>query len=150
MSARSLATLACLWAMTAPAAAPAQNASLATPFVSPSGNIFCLFQPESRWDGRIYPPYLHCEINRFTQTNLRPPDQDCDGDWGGQFTLAPTGVTEMGCYGDTQVIGDAPVLGYGSALSAHGITCRSETSGVTCTNRDGHGFSLSRARQRLF
>ena len=33
----------------------------------------------------------------------------------------------------------------------HGDTaCRSERAGVTCTNREGRGFFISGARQRIF
>jgi hypothetical protein len=42
------------------------------------------------------------------------------------------------------------VLEYGSYISLGGITCVSERTGMTCTNLDGHGFTLSRARQSLF
>ena len=34
--------------------------------------------------------------------------------------------------------------------SWRGILCRSETTGLTCTNRAGHDFFLSRQSQRVF
>jgi hypothetical protein len=42
------------------------------------------------------------------------------------------------------------VLAYGAQWTRDGLTCKSERAGVTCTNRKGHGFRLSRARQELF
>jgi hypothetical protein len=54
------------------------------------------------------------------------------------------------CAGDTVATPGAPILDYGRSYAAGGITCRSERSGMTCTNAQGSGFSLSRARQRLF
>ncbi len=49
-------------------------------------------------------------------------------------------------------ISRAPVLAYGRsrALPAREVVCRSERPGVTCTNRSGHGFFLSRESIRIF
>jgi Family of unknown function (DUF6636) len=44
---------------------------------------------------------------------------------------------------------DYPRLGYGRSYSWHGIRCASRTTGLTCRNRSGHGFFLSRQRQRV-
>ena len=38
----------------------------------------------------------------------------------------------------------------GRAWSGGGITCTSATTGLTCRNRGGHGFFLSRERWRTF
>ena len=54
------------------------------------------------------------------------------------------------CGGDTVISPDAKVLPYGTNWKRKGIECSSETTGITCTNRRGHGFSLSRAEQRVF
>ncbi|MES2916214.1 MAG: DUF6636 domain-containing protein [Pseudomonadota bacterium] len=43
-----------------------------------------------------------------------------------------------------------PVLPYGEAVSLGGISCVSARTGMTCTNRDGHGFSVAKAIQKLF
>jgi hypothetical protein len=45
---------------------------------------------------------------------------------------------------------DYPSLAYGRSYSWHGIRCLSATTGLTCRNRSGHGFFLSRQRQRVF
>ena len=44
----------------------------------------------------------------------------------------------------------APVLAYGRTRSFGTMHCTSRMSGFACKNRDGHGFRLSRERQRLF
>ena len=43
-----------------------------------------------------------------------------------------------------------PVLDYGQAVSLGGISCVSAKTGMTCTNAAGHGFSVAKARQKLF
>jgi hypothetical protein len=45
---------------------------------------------------------------------------------------------------------DYPKLAYGKSFSWHGIRCVSAATGLTCRNRSGHGFVLSRQRQRTF
>jgi len=41
-------------------------------------------------------------------------------------------------------------LAYGRSWSRLGISCSSRFHGLTCRNRSGHGFFLSRERQRIF
>jgi hypothetical protein len=41
-------------------------------------------------------------------------------------------------------------LGYDRSWNRLGITCTSRSDGLTCRNRSGHGFFLSRERQRIF
>jgi hypothetical protein len=44
-----------------------------------------------------------------------------------------------------------PVLAYGHSRSVGRFTCTSRTTGLTCRDRrSGHGFEVSRERQRLF
>jgi hypothetical protein len=43
-----------------------------------------------------------------------------------------------------------PPLAYGATWQRHGFSCKSEQSGVTCTNAKGRGFELARGAQRLF
>jgi hypothetical protein len=44
----------------------------------------------------------------------------------------------------------ARILAYGKSNQIGRITCSSEVTGLTCRNRSGHGFFLSRGRWRLF
>jgi hypothetical protein len=45
---------------------------------------------------------------------------------------------------------DVPKLAYGRTFTWRGIRCTSATTGLTCKNASGHGFFLSRERQRIF
>ena len=42
-----------------------------------------------------------------------------------------------------------PVLAYGDVFEKRGFRCKSRDTGLTC-RREGHGFFLSRERQKLF
>jgi hypothetical protein len=53
----------------------------------------------------------------------------------------------------TDAVGDpsSPVLAYGRSRTLGRFTCTSRTTGLTCRDRRcGHGFEVSRQRQRLF
>ncbi len=107
-------------------------------FLTPSRNIFCLLSGED----------LVCEIF----TGLAPePAQDCDLDWTG-ISLGRTGMPYPNCAGDTnrQAAEGAPILQYGGEWKRGAISCKSEQTGLTCTNTEGHGFFLSRASWRIF
>jgi hypothetical protein len=72
-----------------------------------------------------------------------------------RISLAATGRTPYprACSGDAgPFIGQstARVLAYGKTWRRAGISCRSAFTGMTCRNRSGHGFFLSRARWRRF
>ncbi|MDQ2982607.1 MAG: hypothetical protein M3R70_01595 [Actinomycetota bacterium] len=45
---------------------------------------------------------------------------------------------------------DVPVLRYGRSWHWLSIGCTSRRNGLTCRNRSGHGWFLSRQRQRIF
>ena len=45
---------------------------------------------------------------------------------------------------------DVATLGYGSTWKRGRLSCISRSAGLTCQNQDGHGFELSRERQRVF
>ncbi len=113
-------------------------------FRSPTGNIHCLMpEREGDWQG-VRCDILEAEISY----PLRPAD--CELDWGHAFEVPGQGSAGLACAGDTVATPDSPVLDYGRQITHAGVTCTSEKTGMTCVNRDGHGFSLSRARQRLF
>ena len=43
-----------------------------------------------------------------------------------------------------------PVVAYGAVWHGFGVFCISQETGLTCINRDGHGFFASRERWRMF
>lgn len=115
--------------VTATQAAPVP---LATPtFQLPSGNIGCTLSEH----------VLVCDI----LSGLSPePSQPCELDWTG-IEVEASGPAQPRCAGDTAFDQKAPVLQYGSRWELDGFTCSSATTGLTCENRGGHGFSLARA-----
>jgi hypothetical protein len=113
-------------------------------FKTPSGNIHCGYFDN---DGNAT---VRCDIESYTPTTRKRP-ADCDLDWGFAFEIgarAKRGI--ILCAGDTVISQQAVTLAYGSSWKRKGITCSIEETGVTCTNRRGRGFFLSRAEQRVF
>ena len=112
-------------------------------FQSPTGNIHCaIYQYDGSAEAR-------CDLRALTRTYRQRP-ADCDLKWGSSFIVAPFGKAGVACVGDTVQNPRNPVLPYGEAVSLGGISCVSAKTGVTCTNGEGHGFSVAKAKQRLF
>lgn len=124
------------------AAAPAASAGI-TGFKTPSRNIFCAYMVFGSERS------LRCDISK---TDNRPPSKpaSCEFDWGYSFGLTPSGKGRRLCVSDTPMDPKFPVLGYGRTWKRGPFTCRSRETGVRCTNTRGHGFELSRSRQRVF
>ena len=113
-------------------------------FKTPSGNIHCGYFDN---DGNAI---VRCDIKSYTPTTRKRP-ADCDLDWGFAFEIgarAKRGI--ILCAGDTVISPQAGTLSYGTSWKRKGITCGIEETGVTCTNRKGRGFFISRAGQRVF
>lgn len=112
-------------------------------FQSPTGNIHCMIATGDYAEAR-------CDMIELMPTYRQPPP-NCDLDWGAAFAVGlASRKGQLACVGDTVVMEDSVVLDYGRTISLGGFDCTSEQSGMTCTNPAGHGFTLSRARQRLF
>lgn len=108
-------------------------------FQLPSGNIRC-----EVWEGAV-----RCEIVNFSFP--RPPSpEECDSDWGHAYGLAARGRSEVLCAGDLIVSRTVPVLGYGATWRGAGVVCASSQAGLRCSNAEGRGFELSRARLNRF
>jgi hypothetical protein len=120
-------------------------------FKTPSGNIVCYHSP-GPVDRPV--PFLGCGIKSGLKP--APPRRPCSegGYAGDRVTMTATGRVEVpACAGDPGAMvgaSTAQVLGYGETWSGGGISCRSTFAGLTCRNRSGHGFFLSRARYRTF
>ncbi len=116
-------------------------------FKTPSKNIYCIIEP----------PYEHhlgsdlrCDLQQMT-TRPPPAPKNCPLSWGDAFSIAQDGDRGVKiCHGDTTRNPALEVLPYGAKWSHDGFVCRSATNGLTCKNARGHGFTLSRAAQRLF
>ena len=120
-------------------------------FKTPSRNIVCGYGIDQQ--GRAS---MECGI----KSGLKPPPRriHCDA---GDPNDKRVGLTDTGraipvlCAGDPgpllpQIEAKAIVLQYGRRITFGGITCSSAITGLTCRNRVGHGFFLSRQRWRLF
>ena len=73
---------------------------------------------------------------------------------GNRISLAITGRAQpVPCAGDAGPFADpahSVLLRYGKTWGAGGLTCSEKTSGLTCKNRDGHGFFMSLRSWRTF
>ena len=112
-------------------------------FQSPTGNIHCaMYTTDGRAEAR-------CDLRSYTPSHTKRP-AGCEQDWGMAFGVGAAGKGELLCVGDTVQDPGNPVLPYGEAVSLGGISCVSAKTGMTCTNAEGHGFSVAKAKQKLF
>ena len=134
---RSLALLAVAGAALAFAAsAPAATVS----FRTPSKLVYCAYTTG--------PTFLRCDTRyrtRFSGT------KECrEGDFGQGFGMTRTGRGRALCISDSVFDERARVLRYGTSRRFGPFKCTSRTTGLTCRNARGHGWTLSRQRQRVF
>jgi len=108
-------------------------------FQTPSHNIACA----------VYGQNLRCDL-RQNLAKLPPRPQDCELDWGNAFEMTLTGKPSRVCAGDFIGGENDPVLEYGRTWDYQGFQCRSETNGITCTNKSNHGWFIKKAEQRLY
>ena len=119
-----------------------------TGFKTPSGNIHCMLDDFELSEGR--PVSLRCDVMQ-TEGKLPEAPSWCDLEWGRAFSIGQlSDRAEMVCAGDSVYSDGWLVLEYGGTWERYGITCVSDKTGLTCTNPRGHGFLLSRAKQKLF
>jgi hypothetical protein len=104
-------------------------------FRLPSKNIHCAYATG------FGPAFLRCDIF----SGLKPrPRGTCQNDWVGlSLTARSVGPT---CAGDTVYDAKATVLAYGKVWKGGPFTCLSSRVGLSCANRAGQGFFLSRGR----
>jgi len=113
-------------------------------FKTPSNNIYCWY------DSLEGMPEVRCDIMSFKST-LGPRPADCDLDWGDAFAVTAQSTRGVAvCHGDTVKTPEAQSLPYGATWERKGISCSSEKTGLTCRNPAGHGFMLSKAKQKIF
>ncbi|GAB3036303.1 hypothetical protein H7J11_21840 [Mycobacterium bourgelatii] len=95
-------------------------------FLAPSHNLGCEL---SYHRGNGIADETYCQTDSPAQSVRMGPD--------GTFKTC-AGVS---CIGNASE--DTPTLEYGSTASVGPFSCRSETSGVTCTVTTGRGFTIS-------
>ena len=100
-------------------------------FQTPSHNIYCLYM-SNQGPG----PWIRCDVLSLNDTGFRIDRRHR----GKRIHITDSVVNRR-----------AKVLPYGSLLRVGPFGCRSRTSGLTCKSRvSGHGFKISRQRQKLF
>jgi hypothetical protein len=131
-------------------AVPASSATVLPGFRSPSGNIRCLAAPGP-------PPYLWCSIGKadYVKKLTAYCAQPRIGvDWAG-FTLGARSKGSVACSGGTMYDPATQhprfiTLAYGKTWHSGAFTCLSQSVGVTCRNKAGHGLFVSRQSYRVF
>ena len=112
-------------------------------FHAPSGNIHCMIATGDWAEAR-------CDIMQLT-SKIPPAPADCDLDWGHAFAIGPQdNQGARACVGDTVADPNGMTLAYGDHVDLGGFRCSSESTGMTCTNPAGHGFTIAKATQKLF
>jgi hypothetical protein len=110
--------------------APAGAHAAYRDFRSPSGKIGCAF-------------YSDTETPRFVR---------CD--WSGAndrgVTLTESGKGKRVVATDTVMSPEATVLAYGKTTKFGSLRCTSRRTGITCRNKQDHGFTVSVEKQRVF
>jgi hypothetical protein len=109
---------------------PATSFATIRAFRTPSGAIGCIYyrDPDTR-------AFVRCDV---------------EGTGDRAWRIRAHGHARRIHVTDSALDPRAPVLGYGRTRSFGTMHCTSRMSGLTCKNRDGHGFVLSRQRQRRF
>lgn len=112
-------------------------------FHAPSKNILCAISTGEYAEVR-------CDMMQLTPSYTKPP-ADCEFDWGSSFAVGlESRKGYLACVSDAIANDMGVELGYGQSLRLGGFTCSSEKSGLSCTNPAGHGFTISKAKQRLY
>ena len=113
---------------------------------TPSHHIFCLYQPA---DGPS-PASVRCDLLEPKLQSMPTPRQ-CTGEFGDAFAITANGARGSAmCHSDAVRNLQSPVLAYGAAWRPDGFTCVSRSTGLSCANAKGHGFTISREAQRVY
>ena len=124
----------CLTALAIPAGAAAERK-----FRSESKNISCWMDSG----------YVRCDIRTKSWHPRKPAS--CDLDYGNGLIISTRGARgRVLCAGDTLLGERSPILKYGRSVSYKGFKCTAKSSGVTCRNKRGHGFVISKDSYKLF
>ena len=124
------------------ASAGASGADGLTSFRTPSKNIYCAREKLGHTD------LLRCDVGKLAHKAPKP--HGCKFGYGNSFGVNARGHARALCVSDSVIDLHAAVLAYGKTRHFGPFTCKSRTSGLRCSNRSGHGFTLNRTRYKLF
>lgn len=114
-------------------------------FRMPSNNVFCAYisSASPRYT------YLRCDI--MSGLKPKPSSTGCvEGSRGVSADINVYGRAAYPCSSDTVYNTHARMLAYGTTWRHGGFVCKSQTSGLRCTNKSAHGFFLSRQHSYRF
>jgi hypothetical protein len=111
-------------------------------FQSPTGNIHCSIH---EFGGETQ---ARCTLQEFIPT-LGDWPSGCAG-LNREFSVTDLGEGSLSCSDANLVNGGNSVLTYGESISLAGVSCVSAKTGMTCTNAEGHGFSVAKAQQSIY
>ncbi|HEY6962491.1 MAG TPA: DUF6636 domain-containing protein [Gaiellaceae bacterium] len=129
------------------AGASVASAAVVPGLRTPTRNIHCVVaeRTDPRNRGGLW-----CQIDRASyRARLQAT---CGGiDWRG-WVLSGNDAGQVNCSGGAEWFGTPRyvTLAYGRAWRRDGYTCRSARTGLTCTNRRGHGVFISRESWRAW
>jgi CRISPR/Cas system CSM-associated protein Csm5 (group 7 of RAMP superfamily) len=132
-------------------------------FKTPSGNIVCL-SAVAMQNGKEDIPIIDCRISKVDQWTVREAScSQSQWDKFNGFSIEHKAqkvrlscnesnyneiVTEQKKFGLFK--NGLKTLGYGETWSLGTVSCSSDMNGLTCRNKEGHGFFLSRKSQSIF
>ena len=122
-------------------ALPAVSSARLSIFHTPSKKVYCAFFSGSSVILRCDTKYRIAPLGSFRCR---------EGDWGNSINMSARSKAHGLCAGDTVIGSRGPALAYGTTKHYGPFTCTSRTSGLTCSNRVGHGWFLSDTKQRKF
>ncbi|MGJ8534888.1 MAG: DUF6636 domain-containing protein [Alphaproteobacteria bacterium] len=112
-------------------------------FQTPSGNIYC--------NGHVTGGGgIGCTIVSKSGSPPKAKPSSCSGYWGHDFNLDGNGSASLTCGSRPSRVDYTDVAPYGVSADFGNITCTSKRTGLTCKNKRGHGFTLSRRIQSVF
>jgi hypothetical protein len=103
-------------------------------FRMPSNNVFCAYISSA-----------------MSGLKPKPSSTGCvEGSRGVSADINVYGRATYPCSSDTVYNTHARMLAYGTTWRHGGFVCKSQTSGLRCTNKSAHGFFLSRQHSYRF
>ena len=113
-------------------------------FETPSENVQCTVGQDFNVQSDIT-----CTIIERSGPPALPRPNNCTAGWGHVFSMRERGPVTMECQYPSQDRSAFDRADYGVTGEFGGFTCLSTRQGLTCTNRDGNGFFLSRRQQAV-